>query len=297
MMMGEAITFRGQLLYEEPMSKHTSWHVGGNAERYYIPSDLADLQAYLAALDPNIPVTWVGLGSNMLVRDGGIRGDVIAPLNALDRLELLDDGSIYAECGVTSAKLAKLCLKHKLTGGEFLAGIPGTIGGALTMNAGAFGSETWRHVERVTMIDRQGRLIDRNPSEFSIAYRSVTCADDEWFASAVFRFAPRQAGLESGVRQMLQERNANQPIGQPSCGSVFKNPRGDHAARLIEAAGLKGHCRGGACVSEKHANFIISKPQTRASDIEALIRFIQKTVKQKLDVALETEVRIVGEDA
>lgn len=295
--MAKAVTYRGQLLYEEPMSKHTSWRVGGNAERYYIPSDLADLQAYLAALDPNIPVTWVGLGSNMLVRDGGIRGDVIAPLNALDRLELLDDGRIYAECGVTDAKLAKLCLKHKLAGGEFFAGIPGTVGGALTMNAGAFGSETWRHVERVTMIDRQGRLIDRDPSEFSIAYRSVVGADDEWFASAVFRFAARQAGLESGVRQLLQERNANQPIGQPSCGSVFKNPEGDHAARLIEAAGLKGQCRGGACVSEKHANFIISKSQTRASDIEALIRFIQETVKQKFDVALETEVRIVGEES
>ncbi len=295
MIMGETITFRGQLLHEEPMSKHTSWRVGGNAERYYIPSDLSDLQAYLAALEPDTPVTWVGLGSNMLVRDGGIRGEVIAPLNALDRLELLDNGRIYAECGVTNMKLAKLCLKHELTGGEFLAGVPGTVGGALTMNAGAFGSETWSHVERVTMIDRQGRLIDRDPSEFSIAYRSVSRPDDEWFASALFHFAARQAGQESGVRQLLLQRNASQPIGQPSCGSVFKNPRGDHAARLIESAGMKGHCQGGACVSEKHANFIISKPQTSASDIEALIRLIQQTVRQKFDVVLETEVRIVGE--
>ncbi|MFV2032692.1 MAG: UDP-N-acetylmuramate dehydrogenase [Gammaproteobacteria bacterium] len=293
--MGETITFRGQLLHEEPMSKHTSWRVGGNAERYYIPSDMSDLQVYLAALDPDTPVTWVGLGSNMLVRDGGIRGDVIAPLNALDRLELLDNGRIYAECGVTNMKLAKLCLKHELTGGEFLAGVPGTVGGALTMNAGAFGSETWSHVERVTMIDRQGRLIDRDPSEFSIAYRSVSCPDDEWFASALFHFTARQAGQESGVRQLLLQRNASQPIGQPSCGSVFKNPRGDHAARLIESAGMKGHCQGGACVSEKHANFIISKPQTSASDIEALIGLIQQTVRQKFDVVLETEVRIVGE--
>ena len=229
------------------------------------------------------------------MRDGGIRGDVIAPLNTLDGLELLDDGSIYAESGLPNAKLAKLCLKHELSGGEFLAGIPGTIGGALTMNAGAFGNETWRHVERVTMIDRQGRLIDRKPSDFSIAYRTVTRPENEWFASAIFRFAKREAGQESGVKQLLQQRNANQPIGQPSCGSVFKNPQGDHAARLIDSAGLKGHCQGGACVSEKHANFIISKPQTRASDIEALIQFIQKTVKQKFNIALETEVRIVGE--
>ena len=277
------------------MSKHTSWRVGGNAERYYIPSDLADLQAYLAALEPETPITWVGLGSNMLVRDGGIRGDVIAPLNALNRLEMLDDGSICAESGVTNLRLAKLCLKQELSGGEFLAGIPGTVGGALTMNAGSFGSETWSQVVRVTMIDRQGQLIDREPSEFTIAYRSVGRPEDEWFASAVFRFAARKAGQESGVRQLLQKRNASQPIGQPSCGSVFKNPKGDHAARLIESAGLKGHCQGGACVSEKHANFIISKPQTRASDIEALIGFIRQTVKQKFDVALETEVRIVGE--
>ena len=295
MMMGDRMTHRGQLLHEEPMSKHTSWRVGGNAERYYIPSDLADLQAYLAALEPETPITWVGLGSNMLVRDGGIRGDVIAPLNALNRLEMLDDGSICAESGVTNLRLAKLCLKQELSGGEFLAGIPGTVGGALTMNAGSFGSETWSQVVRVTMIDRQGQLIDREPSEFTIAYRSVGRPEDEWFASAVFRFAARKAGQESGVRQLLQKRNASQPIGQPSCGSVFKNPKGDHAARLIESAGLKGHCQGGACVSEKHANFIISKPQTRASDIEALIGFIRQTVKQKFDVALETEVRIVGE--
>jgi len=291
----KATTYGGLLLHEEPMSKHTSWRVGGNAERYYIPLDLSDLQAYLAVLEPDTGITWVGLGSNMLVRDGGIRGDVIAPLNALDRLELLDDGCILADSGVTNSRVAKLCLKHELSGGEFLAGIPGTVGGALAMNAGSFGSETWSHVVHVTMINRQGQLIDRKPSDFTIAYRSVVGAEDEWFASAVFRFAQREAGQVSGVRQMLQKRNASQPIGQPSCGSVFKNPEGDHAARLIESAGLKGHCQGGACVSEKHANFIISKPQTRASDIEALIRYIQQTVEQKYGVKLETEVRIVGE--
>lgn len=295
MNVAEAKTFRGQLLIDEPMSRHTSWRVGGKADHYYTPADLADLQFYLSRVKQDTPINWIGLGSNMLVRDGGIRGEVIASLGGLNELRLGKDGTVYAESGVTCAKLAKFCHKHGLAGAEFLAGIPGTVGGALTMNAGAFGSETWPHVERLVMINRRGELVNRLASEFSVAYRRVSQFADEWFAAGYFHFTAKTAGQDSNIRQLLQKRNASQPIGLPSCGSVFKNPVDHHAAQLIEAAGLKGHYLGDACVSQKHANFIISNDKTRAADIEALIEFIQQVVKQKFNVELETEVRILGE--
>ena len=297
MNVAESMTLRGKLLVDEPMSRHTSWRVGGVADYYYIPADLADLQCYLASLEPPTAINWVGLGSNMLVRDGGIRGVVIAPLNALKLIELHDDGSIYVEAGVTSAKLARFCQKNGLVGGDFLAGIPGTIGGALAMNAGAFGSETWPLVERVCMVNRAGLLVDRAAAEFDVAYRQVRQFPDEWFAAAFFRFAPKSTVQESNIRQLLDKRNNSQPIGLPSSGSVFKNPAGHYAAKLIEGAGLKGHKQGDARVSEKHANFIISSEHTSAADIEALIEYIQQTVKQQFNVELETEVRILGQDS
>ena len=288
-------TLRGRLLFDEPMSKHTSWRLGGPADRYYIPADLDDLCACLAALEEDTDVLWVGLGSNLLVRDGGIRGQVIAPLNALKELRLEEDGGVYCECGVSCARLAKFCHREGLAEADFFAGIPGTVGGALAMNAGAFGGETWTAVERVVMIDRRGELIERGRDDFEIGYRTVRMPRQEWFAAARFRFAPRAEGEKSNIRQLLRQRNETQPIGLPSCGSVFKNPRGKHAAQLIEAAGLKGYCLGSACVSDKHANFIISTDDTVASDVEALIEHIQRTVAERFDVRLEPEVRIVGE--
>ncbi|MCP4491070.1 MAG: UDP-N-acetylmuramate dehydrogenase [Gammaproteobacteria bacterium] len=286
---------RGQLRRDEPMSKHTSWRVGGFADSYYIPADLEDLQYFLSTLDAATPITWVGLGSNMLVRDGGIRGVVIAPLGGLKRLEIVEPGLVYAQCGLSSSRLAKFCQKKGLTGADYLAGIPGTVGGALAMNAGAFGHETWNLVERVTMINRQGELIERNADEFETGYRQVQLPDHEWFVAVLLRLSEAKSAEDREIRQLLQKRNDSQPIGLPSCGSVFKNPPGKHAAKLIETAGLKGHCIGAACISEKHANFIISNAQTRACEIEELIAFIQQAVEQKLDALLETEVRIVGE--
>lgn len=288
---------RGQIRFNEAMSKHTSWRVGGPAEQYFAPADLPDLQAYLANLPADMPLTWIGLGSNMLVRDGGIRGAVIAPLGGLKRLEMMESDLVYVQVGLSNSKVARYCQKQKLSGADYLAGIPGTIGGALTMNAGAFGYETWNLVETVTMINRRGELNERVPEDFKVSYRHVILPEDEWFAAARFRLSKKSAEQEEGIKELLQKRNDSQPIGQPSCGSVFKNPPGKHSAKLIESAGLKGHCIGGACVSEKHANFIISKEDTRASDIEALIAYIQITIKQQFDVSLETEVRIVGEAA
>jgi len=288
-------SIRGKLLFDEPMSKHTSWRLGGPADRYYVPLDLKDLQVFLAGLEDGIDLLWVGLGSNLLVRDGGIRGQVVAPLNALNEIHLQEDGSVYVECGISCARLARFCQKNGLAGGDFFAGIPGTVGGALAMNAGAFGGETWAVVEQVIMIDRHGNLIKRGLQDFDIGYRHVKLPSQEWFAAAVFHFNQRAAGEVSNIRQLLQQRNITQPIGQPSCGSVFKNPPGKHAAQLIEAAGLKGICLGSACVSDKHANFIISSEATTASDVEALIEHVRQTVARKFDVNLESEVRIVGE--
>ncbi|MCP3688123.1 MAG: UDP-N-acetylmuramate dehydrogenase [Gammaproteobacteria bacterium] len=277
------------------MSKHTSWRVGGLADSYYIPADLEDLQYFLSTLEVSMPVNWVGLGSNLLVRDGGIRGVVIAPLGGLKLIELVGSGLVYVQCGLSNSKLARFCQKHGLSGADYLAGIPGTVGGALAMNAGAFGHETWNLVEQVTMINRQGELIERSADEFDTGYRRVRLPEDEWFVAARLRLSESMSTENVEIRQLLQKRNASQPIGLPSCGSVFKNPPGKHAAKLIDMAGLKGECIGAACISEKHANFIISKAQARASDIEELIAFIQNKVEQQFDVLLETEVRIVGE--
>ena len=288
-------SLRGKLMRDEPMAKHTSWRLGGPADGYYVPADLADLQQFLAQLDAETEVLWVGLGSNLLVRDGGFRGQVIAPLNALKQIDLQLDGNLYAECGSSCARLAKYCQKKNLTGADFFAGIPGTVGGALAMNAGAFGGETWTAVQQLIMIDRQGNLHQREVSEFDVGYRHVQLPQTEWFAAALFHFAVRAADEESNIRQLLRQRNASQPIGEPSCGSVFKNPPGQHAAQLIESAGLKGHQFATARVSEKHANFIISDEQTRAADVEALISFVRDRVADQFDVLLESEVRIVGE--
>jgi UDP-N-acetylmuramate dehydrogenase len=287
---------RGQLLEREPMSRHTSWRVGGPADRFYIPADLDDLVAFLKSPLPAGPVYWVGLGSNLLVRDAGVRGTVIMTSGALGGLSVPRDREVRAESGVASAKVARFCAERGLTGAEFLAGIPGTVGGALAMNAGAFGGETWKIVEAVETIDRQGELRTRAPDDYQIAYRSVRGPMNEWFVAAHFRLQPGDKSQgKTLIKSLLARRGATQPTQLPNAGSVFKNPPGDHAARLIEASGLKGACEGKACVSELHANFIVNQGGATASEIERLIARIQATVENLHGVALETEVRIVGE--
>ncbi len=288
---------RGQLLNHESMAKHCSWRSGGNAEIFFEPADKQDLCFFLSTTESNIDITWIGLGSNLLVRDGGQKGIVISTLNRLNELTLLDNGSVYAESGVSCAKLARFCKKHDLGSAEFLAGIPGTVGGALAMNAGAFGFETWQFVESVEVMNRFGELDNLDAAKFAVSYRSVAIKDNEWFSAAIFNFPLINDSRESNIKSLLEKRNVSQPIGLPSCGSVFKNPQGDYAARLIEASGLKGCCIGGACVSEKHANFIINENNATASDIEDLIEKIQRQVKHKFDIELKTEVRIIGDRA
>jgi UDP-N-acetylmuramate dehydrogenase len=280
----------------EPMSRHTSWHAGGPADLYFTPDDRADLSQFLAALAPEVPVHWVGLGSNLLVRDGGIRGAVIALHGALSALTRRADGLVHCDAGVPCARIARQCVKWGLGPAEFFAGIPGTFGGALAMNAGAFGGETWRHVRSVEVIDRRGAIRTRDANEYEVGYRSVRApAPDEGFLSAELAFEPSPATHQDEIRALLDRRKRTQPIGEWSCGSVFTNPPGDHAARLIEAAGLKGHRIGDASVSTKHANFIINHGEARARDLEQLIGHVRATVRERFGVDLHPEVRIVGE--
>ncbi len=288
--------FLARIRRDEPMSRHTSWHVGGPAEIFFTPESRADLAAFLRALPAEVPLFWLGLGSNLLVRDGGIRGVVISMHGVLDRLERLRETSVLGESGVACARIARQCIKWGLGPAAFFAGIPGTLGGALAMNAGAFGEETWRHVIAVETIDRRGREHQRSATEYRVGYRQVEApAPEEWFLGATLRFESGPAGGEAAVRELLERRRATQPIGQWSCGSVFTNPPGDHAARLIEASGLKGAAVGGASVSSKHANFIINHGAASANDIESLIRHVQATVERAHGLLLRPEVRIVGE--
>lgn len=287
---------RGEMRQHESMSRHTTWRVGGPARCFYRPADIDDLALFLSGLPAGEPLFWLGLGSNLLVRDGGINGTVIATQGVLGNMEQLSETMIRVEAGVACAKVARFCARLGLGGVEFLAGIPGTMGGALAMNAGAFGGETWGHVVEVETIDHGGVRHRRSPREFEIGYRSVQGAPGEWFVAVTLALTPHTDGEAQGkIRALLERRAATQPVGLPSCGSVFRNPEGDHAARLIEAAGLKGECIGGACVSEKHANFIINSGDARAAEIEALIIKVRDAVQQQFGITLIPEVRIVGE--
>jgi UDP-N-acetylmuramate dehydrogenase len=279
----------------EPMSKHTSWHVGGPAELLFQPLDVADVATFLQSLAHGTPVLWIGLGSNLLVRDGGIRGAVVETHGIFDELERLSEGEVWCGSGVACAKLAKQCIKWGLGPAEFFAGIPGTLGGALAMNAGAFGGETWRHVLEVATIDRDGVRRERPASDYTVGYRHVLGPSNEWFLGARLRFEVRPGASSEDIRLLLARRKATQPIGEWSCGSVFTNPPGDHAARLIDTAGLKGHRIGGARVSEMHANFIVNDGSASAADIERLIEHVMDTVQRTHGVQLKPEVRIVGE--
>jgi len=292
---------RGVLRPNEPMGKHVSWRTGGVAAQAYAPAGLADLAAFLATLPAQEPVCFVGLGSNLLVRDGGFRGTVVLMHDPGGAMRAEGD-LVYADAGTASPKVARFAAMQGLDGSEFLAGVPGTVGGALAMNAGCYGSETWDVVAKVLTVSRAGKLTERAPGEFEIGYRHVALRGaqlgrDEWFVAAWFRFRPGdQKAARRRIKELLARRLATQPLELPNAGSVFRNPPGDHAARLIEAAGLKGREIGGARISEKHANFIVNpKGRARAADIEALIALARDTVAQRFGVTLVPEVRIIGE--
>jgi UDP-N-acetylmuramate dehydrogenase len=286
--------YPGELRVDEPLSRHTVWGIGGPARRFYRPAGIADLGDFLASLPDGEPLLWLGLGSNVLVRDGGIDGTVIVT-DKLDAVDVVEGTRVRVQAGVACPKLAKFCAARQMSGSEFFAGIPGSIGGALAMNAGAFGGETWDLVEAVHTISRDGSLRRRMATEYRIGYRSVAGPGDEWFTGAELRLSSdSDGGAAVRIKELLRLRAETQPMGTRNCGSVFRNPPGDHAARLIEASGLKGERVGSAVVSEKHANFIINTGGASAAEVESLITRVAERVAVDSGVHLMCEVRIIG---
>jgi UDP-N-acetylmuramate dehydrogenase len=308
---GGAPTLRGRFLYNEPMKLHVSWRAGGAAQRAYLPADLDDLSWLVRSIPAHEDIHMIGLGSNLLVRDGGVRGAVVLLHGVLKKLAIesrtqglppapvgRESALLYAQAGVAAPKLARFAANHDLVGGEFWAGIPGTVGGAIAMNAGCYGSETWDRLVQVLTLDRQGQLNERLPDEYVTGYRHVALkqAHQEWFVGGWLRLEKGDgAASRATIKELLKQRIATQPLNQPNAGSVFRNPPGDYAARLIESCGLKGHRIGDAQVSEKHANFIVNLGHATATDIERLIEHVENVVEARSNVRLMREVRIIGE--
>lgn len=300
--------FSDNLQKDVSLAKYNTWRVGGKADYVFKPRNLSDLQNFLKALShhafkPNI--LWLGLGSNVLIRDGGYRGVIVLTNSGkdsgLNSLELRDNNVIVG-AGVPCAKFAKFLADNNYPAGAFWAGIPGTMGGALAMNAGCYGHETWEYVKGVTMMSRDGEMLNLTTNDFNISYRHTELRDPElktkelWFTSASLSL-PHNEELcgRQEIKQLLKKRNDSQPIGLFSGGSVFKNPEGNYSARLIEEAGLKGYQIGGAMVSSKHANFIVSDKTATAENIEQLMLQVQKQVAERFNINLEPEVKIIGE--
>lgn len=308
---GAAPVLRGCFFYNEPMKKHVSWRAGGAAQRVYIPADLEDLGWFLRSVPAHEDIHIVGLGSNLLVRDGGVRGVVILLHGVLKKLAIEsrthglppppgggESDLIYAQAGVAAPKLARFAANHNLVGGEFWAGIPGTVGGAIAMNAGCYGSETWDKLVQVQTLDRHGQLNERLPSEYVTSYRHVALkqSHEEWFIGGWFRLSRGEnVASRAIISELLKKRIRAQPLNLPNAGSVFRNPPGDFAARLVESCGLKGLRIGDAQVSEKHANFIVNRGSATATDIEQLIERVEDRVEARTNVHLIREVRIIGE--
>ena len=287
--------WRGTFKRDEALARHCTWRCGGRADAWFEPADRADLTAFIAAQPAASTLYWLGLGSNVLVRDGGVRGTVVSTSAGLTRHRWQDGEHLYAECGVTCARLAREGAARDRAGLEFLAGIPGTLGGALRMNAGALGAEIWEFVVWAELIDSDGQVRRYARDRFEIAYRHVRLPCPGWFVAALLHL-PDSAGGQGAerIRQVLAQRSATQPTGKATCGSVFKNPPGDYAGRLIEQCGLKGHAVGGCHVSSVHANFIVNDDNASAADIEGLIHAVQQGVAAATGIVLEPEVQIIG---
>ncbi len=274
--------------YNQNMAKHLSLRVGGYAKMFFSPKNIDELVYFLA--NNNNQVLFIGLGSNLLIRNKGFEGVVISTkkLNSI----AINGKYVSADVGVSLAKLARFSNNNKRYGLEFLATIPGSVGGGLAMNAGCFDNEIWQWVKCVKTINNNGTIYNRKLTDFKISYRSVNSKyKNEYFIGASFK--PSIYNLGNSIKQLLQKRQKTQPIASANCGCVFINPKGYYAAKLIDDAGLKGFCIGGACVSKKHANFIINYGNASANDIEKLIKYIQKIIKNNFNITLKTELRIV----
>ena len=286
----------GTCLLNEPMSRHTSYGIGGPAGAYITPRDQDDLQRILHFADEqNIPVFFIGSGSNLLVADEGINGIVITLIKSFNKLEI-KGCHIYAETGVMLGHMVKHCIKQKLTGLETMVGVPGTLGGALMMNAGAFGSEISNCLKNVDVMTLTGKIKQYSVKDIDFHYRHSSFKKDEIIMSAnfVLKKATKQEIMNKRAKASAG-RKETQPLRFRSAGSLFKNPKKDVAAGyLIDKAGLKGTHRGDAEISEKHANFFVNHGKANAEDIVFLIRLARKTVEKKFGINLELEVKTLG---
>ena len=279
------------------LKNFNSWKVGGKAENFLICDDIDKLVSFIKTKKIKFPITYIGLGSNLLIRDGGVKGTIVVMHGGLNKINR-DKNFIYAEAGVSCSKLSKFAAKEGFAESAFFAGIPGTIGGALAMNAGCYGSETWEYVQKVLMINLNGDQIIRKKSDFKINYRQVeNIKKNESFLAAWLLFPDGDKEIaEKNIKELLAHRKNTQPLNWPTAGSTFRNPKDNFAAKLIEDCGLKGYKIGGAQVSEKHANFIINLGNANALDIEKIIIHIQKVVLDKKNIKLKREIKIIGEE-
>ena len=278
------------------LTKFNSWKVGGNAENFVICSNINFLCELIKNNKVQKPIKFIGLGSNILVRDNGVKGTTIIMHKGLNNF-FKEEELFYSEAGLSCSKFSKLIAKEGYTDSAFLSGIPGTIGGALAMNAGCYGFEIWSYVKKVLMINVNGELIERGLNDFNVGYRKILKENEaENFVGAWFSFPKgKKIEAEEDIRKLLAHRKRTQPLSWPSAGSTFKNPDNNHAAKLIEDCGLKGFKIGDAKISEKHANFIINLGAAKAKDIEDLINHIKKIVLKEKNIKLIPEVEIIGD--
>lgn len=288
---------RGKVLLDAPMANYTTWRIGGPADCLVLPADAADISACLAfGKEQGIPVLVIGNGSNLLVLDGGIRGIVVRIGEGMSNFRV-EGNRITAQPGLILAKLAREASKRGLTGLSWAAGIPASLGGAALMNAGAFGHSFYEIVERVTVFDQDLHLHTIARENLTYGYRRTSLQENGYVVVEIV------LGLRPGDPKVLMEeveaklacRREKQPLEYPSCGSVFKNPPGDHAGRLVEACGLRGYGQGGAAVSQKHGNFIVNLNKATAADVLAVMAHVRATVKDRFGLELEPEVKIIGE--
>ena len=280
--------------YNELLSKHTAWKVGGPADIFFTPQNRDDLSNFLKS-NHGKQITWLGNGTNVLVRDGGIRGAVISTKKSIDKINMETKNSCRVEAGASCMDLALFAEKNQLGPAAFFSGIPGSIGGALTMNAGSFGMETWDLVKEVEVINEKGDISFIEKESFDIAYRTVTFPFRLWFLSCSMFLSSDEETTKDNLIELRNQRIKTQPLSEDTCGSVFKNPPGNYAGALIEGSGLKGFKIGSASISEKHANFIVNQGGATAGDIENLINHTRQVVKKNYDIDLQLEVRIMGE--
>ncbi len=289
---------RGKLLFDEPLGPFTWLRVGGPADVLFLPEDEADLAAFLRGLDASVPVTVIGVGSNLLVRDGGVEGVVIRLAGrAFARVEALDGARIFAGAAALDANLAREAGRAGIAGLEFYRGVPGAVGGACVMNAGCYGAETKDVLVEAHAVTRSGEAVTLSNAEMDFVYRKSRTAAERAlvFTGAVFQGRPDDpAAIAARMDEITSRREASQPIREKTGGSTFKNPAGESAWKLVDAAGWRGKLYGAAKFSDQHANFLINTGEATAADLEGLGETVRADVKAKLGVELEWEIKRIG---